>query len=288
MKTVIGAIIVIATLTSCMGERKRNEQIIQQMTVQNDSLQYVVSNKDSIINDALLTISDIAVSLNEIKRKEGLVVSQAEVGKVPKEQIKADLNDIAAILKEKNEQLKRLEKATGQLSKANVEIEGLQKLVAEMTRQVKEKDATIASMLKNIDNLKEEIAKLNTEIVSAEQENQNLTQNLEQTTNDLNTAYYIAGEEKFLLESGILIKKGAIGRTLAVNPDLDKSKLTKIDIRNVDRIEIKGKKVEIIGSFPTSSYSLEEGEGKKEINALLIQDKEAYWKNDKILVISYK
>ncbi len=288
MKTIIGATLVIAVLTSCMGERKKNERVIQEISVQNDSLQYVINNKDSIINDALLTISDITVSLSDIKRREGLVISQAEIGKVPKDQIKADLNDIAAILKEKNEQLKRLEKAAGQLSKANVEIEGLQKLVAEMTRQVKEKDATIADMLKNIDNLKEEIAKLNTEIVSAAQTNQNLTQTLEQTTNDLNTAYYIAGEEKFLLESGILIKKGAIGRTLAVNPDLDKTKLTKIDIRNVDRIEIKGKKVEIIGGFPTTSYSLEEGSGKKEINALLIQDKEAFWKNDRILVISYK
>ena len=95
------------------------------MTLRTDSLQYVINNRDSIINDALVSLSDISATLNDIKRQEGIVVNNAELGKADKEQIREDLEAIAALLKEKRQALARLEKSSALLKEANVNIEGL-------------------------------------------------------------------------------------------------------------------------------------------------------------------
>mgnify|MGYP005808040285 FL=1 len=285
MKKIILSFFVAALLFSCGGKKKA----INDLTLRTDSLQYVINNRDSIINDALVSLSDISATLNDIKRQEGIVVNNAELGKADKEQIREDLEAIAALLKEKRQALARLEKSSALLKEANVNIEGLQKLVEELTKQVEERDQTIAVMLGNIDDLKAEVEKLNLDIEAANEVNAKISSDLEQTTNDLNTAYYIVGTEKSLIQEGILVKRGTVNRTLVLNPEMDLSKLTKIDIRSVDRIEVKGKRAEVIGGFPVSSYTLEEGENdRKFVDALLINDKDAFWRNGKVLVIAYR
>ncbi|MEG1635579.1 MAG: hypothetical protein RR388_08135, partial [Rikenellaceae bacterium] len=217
-----------------------------------------------------------------------VVISNVEVGKTSKEQIKEDLEMISKLLDQKKEAFAKLSKATSQLKSANMKIDGLNKLIEQLKEELADRDKTINSMLANIDNLKEQVRMLSQDVERVNRDNAQLDKVLTETTDNLNTAYYIVGNEKELVSVGILQKKGGIARTLVVNPNVDKSKLVKIDIRNLDRIEIKGKKVEIVGSFPSSAYTLIEGEGRKAVEALVINDKTDFWKNSKVLVISYK
>lgn len=286
MKKIILVFVLFAAIVSC--GRKEKEAAITSLAISNDSLMRVVENRDSIMNDALFTISDISASLAAIKAKEGVVISDVEIGKTSKEQIKEDLEMISKLLDQKKEAFAKLSQATSQLKKANLKIDGLNKLVEQLKAELEDRDRTINSMLGNIDNLKQQIVILSKDVERVNRDNAQLDRILTETTDNLNTAYYIVGNEKELIASGILEKKGSIGRTLVVNPNVDKSKLVKIDIRSLDRIEIKGKKVEIIGSIPTSSYTLIEGEGRKAVESLIIDDKAEFWKNSKVLVISYK
>lgn len=286
MKNLILIFVLFMTIVSC--GRKQKEAAIASLAISNDSLMRIVENRDSIMNDALFTISDISASLAAIKAKEGVVISNVEIGKTSKEQIKEDLEMISRLLDQKKEAFAKLSKATSQLKSANVKIDGLNKLIEQLREELADRDKTITSMLENIDNLKQQIQLLSKDVERVNRDNAQLDRVLTETTDNLNTAYYIVGSEKELISSGVLEKKGGIARTLVVNPNVDKSKLVKIDIRSLDRVEIKGKRVEIIGSFPSSSYTLVEGEGRKAVEALVIDDKAEFWKNSKVLVISYK
>lgn len=286
MKNLILIFVLFMTIVSC--GRKQKEAAIASLAISNDSLMRIVENRDSIMNDALFTISDISASLAAIKAKEGVVISNVEIGKTSKEQIKEDLEMISRLLDQKKEAFAKLSKATSQLKSANVKIDGLNKLIEQLREELADRDKTITSMLENIDNLKQQIQLLSKDVERVNRDNAQLDRVLTETTDNLNTAYYIVGSEKELVSNGILEKKGGIARTLVINPNVDKSKLVKIDIRSLDRVEIKGKRVEIIGSFPSSSYTLVEGEGRKAVEALVIDDKAEFWKNSKVLVISYK
>lgn len=288
MKKIVVIACSLLLMASCMNNSKKKDAVIEGMSIKTDSLENIITSKDSVINDALMTISDISASINDIKQREGLIVSQAELNKVPKDQIKNDLEEISAILKQNKERIAKLERTSAALAKANIKIDGLTKLVEEMSKQLQERNAVIAEMTANIDNLKAVIASLNKDIDNVTNDNKNLNVTVKEQDSNLHKAYYIVGNEKNLIESGILIKKGIVGRTLVINPELKTDLLTEVDIRNLDRIEIKGKKVEIIGGFPNTSYTLERGDARKEVDALIIKDRKEFWSNSKILVVSYK
>ncbi len=274
-------------LTIACSQRAKEEAIIG-LTTSNDSLNYILQKRDSVINDALTTISDIASSLESVKRAEGMIVEAVEIGKSDKDQIKEDLELLSTLISTNKDKVASLQRVVSALRKENINMDGLTKLVEQLSAQITAKDSTISSMLANIDNLQEQIELLNSSVEQLEGDNISLSEDLITTNNTLNEAYYIVGKEKSLLDEGIIIKKGFINRTILTNPNIDKSELIKIDIRSVDRIDIKGTKVEVVGSFDPDSYELLESGGNRIVDALLIKDKQEFWRNSRILIITYK
>lgn len=285
MKKILVGVLFLSTLVSC---GRKAERQIASLELTGDSLQMVLAERDSILNGALYALSDISSALNEIKIQEGLVVASAELGKSDEATIKEDLQVLSQRLKDKRKVIANLQGATSKLKAANVRIDGLTKLIEELNIQLEQRDKTINAMLANISDLKAEVARLNQDLSVVTSTNEQMGKQIDSQTTELNTAYYIVGEEKALLDAGVLVKKGAVNRTLVINPDINKSLLTKIDIRSVDRIEVKGKKVDIIGGFPTSAYKLQEGDGRKFVEAVVITNKTEFWTNGRILVIAYK
>lgn len=285
MKKFLVGVLFLSTLVSC---GKKAEKQIASLELTGDSLQMVLAERDSILNGALYALSDISSTLNEIKIQEGMVVASAELGKSDEATIKEDLQVLAQRLKDKRKVIANLESSTSKLKAANVRIDGLTKLIDELNIQLEQRDKTITGMLANISDLKAEVARLNQDLSVVTTTNEQMGRQIDDQTTELNTAYYIVGQEKALLEAGILVKKGTINRTLVINSDINKSLLTKIDIRSVDRIEVKGKKVDIIGGFPTSTYELQEGDGRQLVEAVVIKNKTEFWANGRILVIAYK
>lgn len=282
-------IVLISTLllSAACGQRAKEEAIVG-LTTSNDSLNYILHKRDSVINDALTTISDIASSLESVKRAEGMIVEAVEIGKSDKDQIREDLELLSTLISTNKEKIASLQRFVLALRKENINMDGLTKLVEQLSEQLMAKDSTISSMLANIDNLHEQIELLNSSVEQLEGDNISLSEDLITTNNALNEAYYIVGREKSLLDEGIIIKKGFISKTILANPNIDKGDLIKIDIRSVDRIDIKGSKVEVVGSFDPDSYELLEGGGNRIVDALLIKDKQEFWRNGRILIITYK
>ncbi|MFI3322917.1 MAG: hypothetical protein R3Y50_10440 [Rikenellaceae bacterium] len=293
MKKTLISIVVLFTTISCGGSSESsgvevvNSEAIE-LSLKNDSLQSEILLRDSIMNDALFTISDISATLSAIKTKEGVLMKDVEVGKSTKEQIKEDLDILSNILDEKTVSFNALRGAMAKLTDANIEIEGLQNLVNQLERELRERNETINLLKANINNLKEQVKELNEDLELMTSENELLKATIIENVEDMNRGYYITGEVKELVESGILIQKGTIVRSYEINPDLDMSKLVQIDIRNLDKLDIKGRDIKVIGKFATNTYTLIDGREKKSVESIIIDDKEEFWRDSKVLVITYK
>ena len=230
---------------------------------QRDSLVSVVSAKDSLINAVFEDINTISENLMLIKTRENLisVAGGSEGGRRPIEEINNDIAAIDRLLQENKDKIASLQRAAAQLRKANLRIDGLEKMIGDLTEQVAEQNARAET--------------LNTEKVELE--------------NQLHTVYYIVGAEKELRDAQIIDKQGFIGRTLTVNNTNNLESFTKADSRLLSEIPVGRKKVTVVTAQPEDSYQLVTGgEKDKIVTKLLITDPVRFWESSKILIISYK
>ncbi|MEF9949746.1 MAG: hypothetical protein RR980_00775 [Mucinivorans sp.] len=255
----------------------------------NDSLQMVVDTKDSILNDAFGSIEDISSALSQISEREKIVASTSagEINKTAKERIAENISAISELLQQNRQAISRLASSAKKLKEANVKIAALESLVASLQQQLEDKDAQIAEMSKNLENLKIEIAELKGLNETLSGKNTKLENTVAEQTTEINTVYWIVGQEKSLVKAGVIDKKGFIGRTAVLKNVSNMDNFTKGDLRQIDRITIGQKGVKVVSSHPSDSYVLIAGD-RNVTEELVISDKDAFWKTSKVLVISYR
>ena len=248
---------------------------------QRDSLSVVVSAKDSLISAVFEDISSISENLALIRTRENLlsVAGDAEGGRRPVEEINNDIAAIDRLLRENKVKIASLQSAVAQLRKANLRLDGLEKMIRDMSAQLAEKKNEIARLRENLTQMGVEVETL-TEQVAVRSEQVELE-------NQLNTVYYIVGTEKELREAQIINKQGFIGRTLTVNKTNNLDSFTKTDSRLLSEVPIGQKKVSVVTTHPEESYELVT-DADKVVLKLLITDPVRFWESSKILIISYK
>lgn len=274
----------IALLSSC-GHKAE----VAKLDSQNDSLSMVVAMKDSIINEAFINIDEIASSLNQISEREKLVTKQSsgEITASTKEQINENIAAISDLLQKNRAALRKLSATSAKLKAANVQIAGLQTLVASLEKQLAEKNSQIESMAEQLKALNIEVSGLVASVKNLESNKAELEQTVSDQTEQINNVYYVVGLEKDLMDKGVIDKQGGIGRTSVVGANADLSNFKKGDLRNIERITIGAKKVKLVTAHPQNSYMLVMG-GKNMVEELVITDRASFWKNSKILIISHK
>lgn len=287
MKKLLIIVLVLPLIVGC------NRKKLETLENRNDSLIQQAYAKDQALNDFLSSMNEIQSNLDSIKEKE-MIINEATEGNVElrkpaKEQIINDINSIYTLLEENKDKLADLRK---QLGKSNYQVKELEKMVETLTRQLKQKDQEIAELTETLNQMDIKITALTKNVQRLEEEGEVKSQTimeqsmeLEEKTIEINTAYYIVGSKKELKDANIITSEGGfigIGREKKLADDFDVTKFTQIDIREVSQIMISGKKIELVTSHPTGSYSI--GETEDEI-ILEILNAEAFWKNSKYLVI---
>lgn len=256
---------------------------------QRDSLAVVVSGKDSLINAVFADINAIAENLSEIKSRENLIAvpETAEGVRRPVEEICDDIAAIDRLLQANKAKIASLQHSAAQLRKANLRIEGLEKMIDGLKTEVREKSA-------EVDRLRDELARTQTEV-------QNLTETVAERTaqveelhvektdleNQLNIVYYIVGTEKELREAQIVDKQGFIGRTLTVNRKGNFESFTQADQRLLEEIPIGYRRATLVTTHPEGSYRLVT-DADKMVTKLVIDDPVRFWESSKILIVSCK
>ena len=277
---------VVALLASCVSR-----QVAVEAESRSDSLELVVSAKDSLINAVFADINAISENLALIKSRENLitVASGAENGRRPVEEINNDIAAIDRLLQENKDKIASLQRAAVQLRKANLRIDGLEKMIADLNKQLAGKKDEIARLRESLDKMGVEVEILTEQVAEQNARAENLSSEKVELENQLHTVYYIVGAEKELRDAQIIDKQGFIGRTLTVNNTNNLESFTKADSRLLSEIPVGRKKVTVVTAQPEDSYQLVTGgEKDKIVTKLLITDPVRFWESSKILIISYK
>jgi len=275
---------VVALLASCVSR-----QVAVEAESWSDSLELVVSAKDSLINAVFADINAISENLALIKSRENLitVAGESEGGRRPVEEIDNDIKAIDRLLRENRAKIESLQRSAAQLRKANLRIDGLEKMIADMNRQLAEKKAEVEQLRESLVRMGDEVKSLTEEVAVRSAEVENLSGEKVELQNQLNTVYYIVGAEKELRDAQIINKQGFIGRTLTVGRNSNFDSFTMADSRLLSEVPVGQKKATLVTSHPEGSYELVT-DANKVVEKLIITDPVRFWESSKILIISCK
>lgn len=234
-------------------------------------------------------INAISENLALIKSRENLitVAGEAEGGRRPVEEISNDIKAIDRLLRENRSKIESLQRSAALLRKANLRIDGLEKMIADMNRQLAEKKTEVEQLRESLVRMGDEVKSLTEEVAVRSAEVENLSGEKVELQNQLNTVYYIVGAEKELRDAQIINKQGFIGRTLTVGRNSNFDSFTMADSRLLTEIPVGQKKATLVTSHPEGSYELVT-DSNKIVEKLLITDPVRFWESSKILIISYK
>lgn len=269
-------------LTGCKdGKNAADQQNVQQT----DSLNDVIAQKDSEINEMMGTLNDIQEGFREISEAENRVtLLKSGEGADKKKHLKEDIQFIAERMKQNRELIAKLQK---QLEGSSLQGAQLKKTIENLTKQLADQDKQLQQLRAELDNkdihiaeLDETIGNLNTNVSNLQTESNQKTEVINAQDKQLNTAWYVFGTKKELKEQHIL-EDGKV-----MSGSYNKNYFTKVDIRNITEIKLYSKSAKLLTAHPASSYTLTRDASKQYI--LRITDPQIFWSTSKYLVVLVK
>ena len=269
-------------LTSCNNGKNNTQDLANQ---QNDSLNSIIAQKDSEINDMMGTLNEIQDGLNQISEAEHRVtLLKNGEGASKRQQLKEDVQFIATRMQQNRELLAKLQK---QMANSSLQADQLKKTIANLQAQIAQKDKELQVLREELDKkdihiaaLDETINNLNTKTSRLTTESSQKTETINAQDKQLNTAWYVFGTKKELKEQHIMEK----GKVMTGN--FNKSYFTKVDIRNISEIKLMSKSAKLLTTHPSSSYALVRDANKQ--YTLRITNPQIFWSTSKYLVVLVK
>ncbi len=250
-----------------------------------DSLNEVIAQRDSEINDMMGTFNEVQEGLRQIGEAEGRVaLAKSGEGTSSKQKMKEDIQFIAAQMKKNKELIAKLQK---KLEGSSLNATQLKKTIEGLQAQLVEKEKQLQTLREELDKkdihimeLDESVNNLNTNVSNLKNESQKKTETINAQDKQLNTAWYVFGTKKELKGQRILEN----GRVM--NGNFNKNYFTKIDIRNTTEIKLYSKSAKLMTAHPSSSYTLVRDANKQ--YTLRITNPHIFWSTSKYLVVLVK
>ena len=269
-------------LTGC--NNGKNDSAAQN-TAQADSLNGIIAQKDSEINDLLGTLNEIEEGFQQISEAEHRVsLAKDGEGVNKKQKLKEDIQFIADRMKQIRELMAKLQK---QLANGTLKGAQRQKTSEGLQKQLEEKDAQLQTLREELDKkdihiaaLDETVNNLNTKTNRLTAESNQKTETINAQDKQIHTAWYVFGTKKELKEQSI-IQDGKV-----MTGNFNKNYFTKVDIRNLSEIKLYSKSAKLLTIHPSSSYSLVRDANKQ--YTLHITNSQLFWSTSKYLVVLVK
>ena len=254
-------------------------------TAQADSLNGIIAQKDSEINDLMGTLNEIEEGFQQISEAEHRVsLAKDGEGVNKKQKLKEDIQFIADRMKQNRELIAKLQK---QLANGTLKGAQLQKTIEGLQKQLEEKDAQLQTLREELDKkdihiaaLDETVNNLNTKTSRLTAESNQKTETINAQDKQIHTAWYVFGTKKELKEQSI-IQDGKV-----MTGNFNKNYFTKVDIRNLSEIKLYSKSAKLLTTHPSSSYSLVRDANKQ--YTLRITNSQIFWSTSKYLVVLVK
>lgn len=283
---ILGLLPVLFLLGSCENKDQTNR--ISQLENEQAQLVQDASSKDSLINNFLETLNQIEANLAEIKSKEKIISQETAMGnelnKPARERINEDLRMINDLMADNKKMVASL---SSKLSQSRFKVSELEKMISMTNQQLAERDTIIFGLKNELANLNFSIASLNDTISKINNQNKDLATTVVNKNNELNTAYFVVGPRKVLIEKKILNKEGGflgLGKTQKLAGDVNLANFTKIDMRSLKSIPLGVKKATLMSVHPVGSYEIVGSD--KNVEEIIIKDPIAFWQKSKMLIIS--
>lgn len=276
------ACLAILLLGACTG--KKSSPDLANME-QNDSLQRIIAQRDSEINDMMSTLNEIQEGLSAINQAENrLSIAREGEGANKTAQIKENIKFIANTMARNRELMKRLQQ---QLRESRFNGDELRKTISNLTQQLDDKAQELQRLKAELDakdihiaELDEKIDNLNDNVENLQTDAQQKAQTISNQDKQLNTAWFVFGTKKELKEQHIMEN----GKVLQSN--FNKNYFAKIDIRIDKEIKFYSKSARILTMHPSGSYTLTPDVNKQYV--LRITNPQLFWSTSKYLVVLVK
>lgn len=276
------ACLALLLLGACTG--KKSSPDLANME-QNDSLQRIIAQRDSEINDMMSTLNEIQEGLSAINQAENrLSIAREGEGANKTAQIKENIKFIANTMARNRELMKRLQQ---QLRESRFNGDELRKTISNLTQQLDDKAQELQRLKAeldakdiHIDELDEKIDNLNDNVENLQTDAQQKAQTISNQDKQLNTAWFVFGTKKELKEQHIMEN----GKVLQSN--FNKNYFAKIDIRIDKEIKFYSKSARILTMHPSGSYTLTPDVNKQYV--LRITNPQLFWSTSKYLVVLVK
>ena len=275
-------------IVSCKNEAPKQDLMMTQLR---DSLNTIIAQKDTEINDMIATFGDIEEGFREITEAQSRVtLAKQGEGTNSAKRIKENMQFIQQTMRQNKELINKLKQ---QLRDSSLKSEELKKLIDNMQQQLEQKEAQLQALREELDKkdihiaeLDETVANLNTNVNQLTEETTQKSQTISQQDKQLHTAWFVFGTMDELKKQNILTKDGLFSKTKLLEKDFNKDYFTKIDIRIDKEIKLYSKDAKMLTSHPSSSYTLAPDANKQYV--LRITDPNLFWSTSKYLVIQVK
>lgn len=289
MKKILFAIaaLVAVAISSCDNYVKKEQYV--QATNTSDSLAYVALQQGNEIYELSTTLKNVSDQLDAINGQIEISNGEDQSLVEKRERLLEKLATVQKNIAEKQKALDELQKKYGAELKQNkvlkqtierlqTEVTGYQEEIAGYKIQVAEKDEQIAGLNENLSQTQQVLEE--TQAQSEQQQEVISTQD-----QMLNTAYYIVGD-KNVLTSFALLEGGVLSKKRLTTKGFSADGFTKVDIRELNAVEIGTKKADVLSSHPANSYEMKtQADGTLK---LVINDAAAFWSNTRYLVVKTK
>ncbi len=276
------ACLALLLLGACTGKKASPDLANME---QNDSLQRIIAQRDSEINDMMSTLNEIQEGLSAINQAENrLSIAREGEGANKTAQIKENIKFIANTMARNRELMKRLQQ---QLRESRFNGDELRKTISNLTQQLDDKAQELQRLKAELDakdihiaELDEKIDNLNDNVENLQTDAQQKAQTISNQDKQLNTAWFVFGTKKELKEQHIMEN----GKVLQSN--FNKNYFAKIDIRIDKEIKFYSKSARILTMHPSGSYTLTPDVNKQYV--LRITNPQLFWSTSKYLVVLVK
>ena len=240
------ACLALLLLGACTGKKSSPDLVNME---QNDSLQRIIAQRDSEINDMMSTLNEIQEGLSAINQAENrLSIAREGEGANKTAQIKENIKFIANTMARNRELMKRLQQ---QLRESRFNGDELRKTISNLTQQLDDKAQELQRLKAELDakdiHIDEKIDNLNDNVENLQTDAQQKAQTISNQDKQLNTAWFVFGTKKELKEQHIMEN----GKVLQSN--FNKNYFAKIDIRIDKEIKFYSKSARILTMHPSGS-----------------------------------
>jgi hypothetical protein len=268
-------------------EQKKHLAIVEN---QKHSFTVLLTSRDSVINEWMLTFDEIEKDLNTVKEKENIITmksSDKEFSKDKKQQILKDIEYVNTLL---DQNKKKISSLTAQLKNYGGTIKGLQVKIAELEASMKLRETEISDLKVALVQKDFEIGQLNTRMTEQQVAIAQKDEKITVQTAEMNKGFLASGTYKSLKAKGLLTKEGGflgLGKKESLIEDFPEGSFTQIDITQTKSIQVNSKTAKLITDHPKSSYELVRDKNNR-IASIEIKDPEQFWKISKYAVVEVK